>query len=562
MKRSADINPVYPYEDKKPNLLPPFFDPHGLTGTAGGKAGILGLKIDSPLTFDSDGDLSLKVGDGLLIDEDGKLGVGNSLTGTSVNPPLEKSDDTLTLNTAGGLEISGKALTLAVKKPLQIDDDNKLTTAIQPPLIIGQNGLGMSLNPPLTLNSTGALGLQLGSGLEISNNVLKTAPLSANAPITVTERTLGLQVGSGLRVQNNQLQIHTIKPLDITNGALDIALGKGFSKNSAGLLTLDVGAPLTLAGGKLSLDIATPLILSNNKLTIPLGTGLEFKNGSLRLKLGKGLSADRENNIYVTDTLKHGDSEVLANTDKGVAVGENGLEIKISDPILFSENGELTLRVGPGLKVVNGTIQLNLGKGMGLTLRDKLTSFGTDYTLWTGPDSYIQNVVKPFTGNVTLSLTRVGSQVLGNVSMRGYGKFNSVLKDAWVTFEMLFDKNGELIPSDSFVGPWGFRNRDGVDETSELNHLLLMPNRKVYVPGERASNSMILTTVGHNAKEVYPSYGVQMNFYPYKKCDLTIVLNRSSTAPYSLLFIWGPFQITEVLDTSIATFSYDAELFQ
>lgn len=560
MKRSAGINPVYPYEEKKSNLMPPFFDPQGLSAESGGK--VLSLKVQDPFTFENQGNLALKLGDGLHVDENGNLVTGEDFTGANVIQPLHREGARLSLSYGAGLQSQEGALTVHHKGPLKIDGDGALTVGLLSPLKVYNGSVFLAVSTPLELTDVGTLGLNVGPGLDVRGNRLETSPIFGKGPISVIDREIDLQVGSGLEVRQSQLHLKTAPPLTKANNAVTLAVGKGLSTNSEGLLTLNAAPPFTLTKGKLALQLAPPLIVSNNKLSIPLGAGLEYKNGSLRVKAGSGIQVDAKTGVHTASPV---DPSSIA-IDQGLELTPAGaVRAKVESPVFISENGGITVRLGPGLKAVNDTIQFNLGNGMGLNLQNELISPGIDYTLWTGPLNFTRNILKPFTGTLNLTLTRAGSLIMGTVSVVGDGDFFTVMKNGSLTFQMLFDRNGELINKEDFSGPWGFRKGNEIDEWSTLNHLLLMPSIKKYPPGKRVSSSMYLTTVAQNAKEVFPFNDDELaanKNHPYKDCNLGVIFNYSDKAPFSLYFKWGPFKHTEVLDTSVANFMYMSDTFQ
>lgn len=160
MKRAANFNPVYPYEEQtNPNTaLPPFFSSDGLEEQPGGK---LALKITNPLGFDLDGHLKLKLGSGLRI-SDGNLEAEAQEVETQ--DPLQKQGSMITLATDSSLQVKNGRL--AVNFP------PKTTMTAQDPLAITDDLIRLRIGNGLSISDLKQLQVAIDPSLFFSNGIL------------------------------------------------------------------------------------------------------------------------------------------------------------------------------------------------------------------------------------------------------------------------------------------------------------------------------------------------------------------------------------------------------
>lgn len=289
MKRSRideDFNPVYPYDTTStpsvPFVTPPFVSSDGLEEKP---PGVLNLRIARPLYFNADKRIALLTGSGLSVNSNGNLEVTQIIQS---NPPLDLSNNTLSLNLSSPLEIRDNTLALAYSEPLRLVDNrltfnftsplhqadgnltfnyttpltvmnnslalnyaaplrllnNQLTFTVANPFAISNSNLSLKLQPPsaLRLNNNGSLQVIAGWGLGIAGN--NDLYVRKEAPLDIYERgpkegTLYLRVGPGLRTNNNNLTLNTGQGLQINNNVLSIKLGNGLRFNDSGAIELD-----------------------------------------------------------------------------------------------------------------------------------------------------------------------------------------------------------------------------------------------------------------------------------------------------------------------------------
>lgn len=181
MKRAANFNPVYPFEEQtQPNTaLPPFFSSDGLEEQPGGK---LALKITNPLGFDLDGRLKLKLGDGFRLDVNGALENTQTL---EAQAPLQLQDEQLSLKfNSSSLFVNGSN---------ELDVKHQQAVTVQPPLKMENDQISLMTN----------------NTLAVENNQLKISLHSA-APITISGGNyIQFQIeNKGLKIEQQKLKLN------------------------------------------------------------------------------------------------------------------------------------------------------------------------------------------------------------------------------------------------------------------------------------------------------------------------------------------------------------------
>lgn len=175
MKRSlpADFNPVYPYDAKKPNITPPFFDPNGL----GENDGNLSINVQEPIEINQNGQISLKIGNNLNIDISGQLEANLNLTST---PPIvyNPNTKTLSLNFGAGLQVISNSL-LRVR-------------------ILSGN--------PLQFDNAGNIYVRLGAGMAIDNQAKLTLEMGDGMHFVGAKNSITPNLGSSLFFNNHKIE--------------------------------------------------------------------------------------------------------------------------------------------------------------------------------------------------------------------------------------------------------------------------------------------------------------------------------------------------------------------
>lgn len=541
MKRSipSDFDPVYPYGDKRPfNIMPPFYSQDGFQEAP---TATLSLKIDNPLTFNSDGDLTVKVGGGVTINQNGQLETTNATT--AVNPPLEYANGAISLNTGEGLTLdSTQRLTTLAAAPListsagiglnagdglEVKDD-KLKVKGGQGIAVGVDGvevtaasyfsfpnntLSLILNPPFTLDSGGQLALTLGNGLQLTNDQLsvKTSPV-----FTFSDGAMSLNAGNGIQIENQAVAVYAASYFQYTDRALALRLANGLTTSNNNLV-INYGKGLfinTGESGRLQVNIRSPLNYygSSNSIGLETGNGLGVTSlgalgGNLYVALGAGLSFDAVGNVQV-------------NIGDGLELSTNIIGVKLGNGLTFS--------------------------GGAITLAGDSPAY-TDYTLWTTPDpSPNASISEELDAKLVLSLSKAGSTAIGTVGIVGVkGALLSIGEQA-INAEVYFDTNGNIsFATSTLKSYWGFRTGDSYDPNSTLNPLYLMPNQAAYPPG-RSTITQI------SSLEVYLGGDTS------KPVALEVAFNTLEYFGYSLKFTWrnlGSYT-GQTFAVSLGTFTY------
>lgn len=168
----------------------------------------------------------------------------------------------------GKLVVTGNVTSLVqTGQGLQFNDKGQLSVS---PNIAE----ALRTSAPVT-NSSGTLGLNVGTGLKVQGGNLTIASAAAglipvSAPVTHSADSIGLNVGAGLEVTGGQLvatytQIPTAAPLTNSQGTLGLEVGNGLQV-SANALAVNAAAPLSVTGGSLTLSLGNELTVANQAL--------------------------------------------------------------------------------------------------------------------------------------------------------------------------------------------------------------------------------------------------------------------------------------------------------
>ncbi|AIA22368.1 fiber [California sea lion adenovirus 1] len=251
MKRALPdgFNPVYPYDVKRINLMPPFFNNHGFIE---GPAGVLSLNIAPPMDFDEKKQLTLKLGDGLGVNNSGELTSVNPKL--NVNPPLKYIKNALSINLGNGLKESNEALSIKSQVPLEVNEQ----------------GISLKCAPELTTEN-GKLKLNVGNGLIIKENKVQ------------------INYGEGLEIKNSQL-VSISKPLPLPDYTLWTTPDPNTNVTFAGENT--PSAKLTLSLTRIGAIVIGNFSINGKYITesTPLSINMYFDAYGKLLK-GSGLSS-------------------------------------------------------------------------------------------------------------------------------------------------------------------------------------------------------------------------------------------------------------------------------
>ena len=339
-KRSlpTDFDPVYPYGNPPLNILPPFYSTDGFQEFP---VTTLSLKVDNPVTFSDTGGLTLKLGGGVSLNQNGEL--ESSTIPTTVNPPLENSNGSLSLNIGEGLQESNGALVL-YKQPPFIFSSNALSIDMGNGMQLAADKLSVKLGNGLSFSTDGSLQVQTSSplinGSSVGINLSSPFAIDSNQALSLqtesyfsTNNSLSLNVGDGLQTTNNQLSLQ-VSPyfgfssgalslsianmMNITNNTLGVNVGDGLFVNSSNDIAVNVRAPLNYSG-------------TTKSVTVVAGPGLtisgETLGSDIRVNAGNGLFADAQN-----------------------------VRVKLGAGLIFDSNGNIQVNVGSGLQIQNNAV--------------------------------------------------------------------------------------------------------------------------------------------------------------------------------------------------------------
>lgn len=539
MKRAVppDYDPVYPYGEKRINLMPPFFHDNGFK--------------EEP-----DGVLSLKLGAGLNFNADGAL-TSTGAAGGQVQPPLEMYRDTLRLNVGPGLQTQNQALTIKSDEESVETENNTLQVKVGLGLQKSSQGLevkigdGMmydvnkgirpSLQPPLATNF-GSIALKYDPSMHtvpaIGLGVKTKNPLYVDTDPNFITNGVGLNIAPGFTIN--------------ANGALDLLLQDPLSLQPQGL-TLNIGAGLIISQGEVRPVMAPPIIAKlgsitldydgnslgltpiNQKLSVRTVAPLTVGPQGIQLKIGAGLRVDGDLvRTVVAPPLVHEFGSIALKAGRGLTTG-TPIELNIAAPFSFSPtNAALQLDLDPNLIIKNNKLTVKLP------------------TLWTTIPSYANckfTIGNTFynTGKLTVALTRVGGLVMGYMNFQGTTPLLYFSSVDWrdLDFKFNFDEKGEYRRG-NISAPFGIQNGSTVDTASSVNLLQFMPAASLY------NNTLMVVSCNYG--------GSSANFG-----HIGITLNRRDPAyplGYGLYFrMLDPPPTTSTLPALITgvTFSYIGE---
>ncbi|AMB43040.1 fiber [Bat mastadenovirus WIV13] len=382
---SPVFDAVYPYEVKRINLMPPFYDFNGFTEE---NNGTLSLKVSNPFSFDNKGNLELNLGNGLRVDEEGLLESDAKFSALATQAPLHYSSKNIL------------QLLYSENEGLKINNNNELMIKISPPLTfidgsinlllnssilsISDNKLTFKINDPFTISDTG-LGINLGTGLLLQNNSLNVQLPDGEPPIVSDSKKIQLNYSNGLIVKEGVLQLNISDPFSISKNVLNLNIGSGLQINNKELqLKISNGLQFINDNLQLNFNENSALEFINNGIQIKVGDGLQIINNKLTLKIGNGLVIDNDNqaltlaafNFIVNSPLKYENKTLSLLLGHVFSISSTGnLELKIGKGLIINNvTNALELKLGKGLQLLpTGELQLKLGPGLGFTAAGEIT---------------------------------------------------------------------------------------------------------------------------------------------------------------------------------------------
>ena len=339
-KRSipTDFDPVYPYGNPPLNIIPPFYSTDGFQEFP---VTTLSLKVDDPVTFSNTGGITLKLGGGVSINQNGEL--ESSSVPTILNPPLENSNGSLSLNIGEGLQESNGALVLYK----------------EPPFIFSSNALSIDLGNGMQL-AADKLSLKLGNGLSFSTD--GSLQVQTSSPL-INGSSVGINLSSPFAIDSNQALSLQTESYFSTNNSLSLNVGDGLQTTND-QLSLQVSPYFGFSSGALSLSIANMMNLTNNTLGVNVGNGL-FVNSSndiaVNVRAPLNYSGTTKSVTVVAgpgltisgDTLG---SDIRVNAGAGLMADTNNVRVKLGSGLSFDTNGNIQVNVGSGLQIDNGAV--------------------------------------------------------------------------------------------------------------------------------------------------------------------------------------------------------------
>lgn len=318
----------------------------------------LTLKIQSPLIYQN-GILTIPLS-GLFTSANNtiSLNVGNGLTINNDMLQLLTATYFTVLNNTLGLQAgNGILLTDAVSlnvQPYFSFSDSKLALTVGNGLQTTANAITLNTQPVFTYNSSGALGLQVNRGLNISNN------------------NLGINYGVGLYVNESNVLICNIRaPLNYneTTGSVGLQVGNGLAVTGTSL------------GSSLYVKTGPGLYADSTNVRPNLGAGLHIVNSGIETNLSNGLTFN-------------GSRQVTLNLGRGLAFNSSAVETSIGNGLKFNSSNQIEVNLGAGLSFSNGAITATSSSSI-VTMGTYLYNYQVAFT-WeiipTQHDYYIYNL--------------------------------------------------------------------------------------------------------------------------------------------------------------------------
>lgn len=400
MKRTLppDFNPVYPYRAQRPRLMPPFFSTEGFEENPNAT---LALLTTPPIDFDHRGAISLRLGKGLHVNTEGDL-EGDSIS-SSVHPPLRADETGIYLDTGNGLQVTNNSLSVStgrgivftdsiaeadIKSPLTFRN-NAITIAHGDGLQESNNKLTVKTSKGVTIADEG-IALDVGAGLGFEGN--KVVASLGNGLTFEDSDVIHANLGDGLEFRDGKTVLKVNKPFYIASengglgirigevmttegGALGIRIGRGLTRNH-GVIELNPGSGLTLTEDRIGVEIGDGLTLSNNTIVPTLGSGLHIHNGTMSVNIGQGLRFGNDGEVTAplfegSNGIMVNDGQITAKIGPGLHVINESIEPNLGDGLTIYD-GSIRINVGPGLRSNQGVLEISHGPGMQINTNGQL----------------------------------------------------------------------------------------------------------------------------------------------------------------------------------------------
>lgn len=246
---------------------------HGLLFSAN----TITLQLSQPLQIDADGKLSLSLQS--IINKNKGLDETNGQINLKIASPL-------TFNSIGQLTVDSNALapnfSADETKGLELKN-GKLSAKVSSPIVFDNGGdisvnLGLMLNPNSGLEVVGdKLALKLSSSLALDGNGALEVKPNTFAPQFTVDAT------KGLTLTNSSLAIKTTAPLTF---------------DASGNLSLTVASPIIVDNGAITLDQSN----TGPNFTVDATKGLVMSNGQLEAKVSSPIQFDVSGAISLNDS--------------------------------------------------------------------------------------------------------------------------------------------------------------------------------------------------------------------------------------------------------------------
>lgn len=324
-----------------------------------------------------------------------KKGLTQSPPGTlavNIRAPLSfGTSGAIGINTGTGLNLKNGALQVNLGPGLSTNAQGQITV----------QGVGETYVAPLKKDNN-EVSLETDSTLTTKNGQLSVVfpppspPLSFNAPLTKNNNTVGLQLGTGLSTVNGALQVTFPaavtyqEPLKNEKNVIKLTLGNGLSVNNGALAV----------NFKPDLQFDSPLVRANNRVSLNLGNYLTISNNALacNLTFASPLSVNGANNV----SLQLGSGLEVKNSALSVIPAPT---LTFAAPLEKNQNNVVNFKFGAGFKVENKTLFPNLGPGLQLNNSAIQAKLGQGLQFSGGSTHVKLGAGLQFDGNNAVSLT-------------------------------------------------------------------------------------------------------------------------------------------------------------
>jgi hypothetical protein len=305
--------------------------------TFDGNSLALDVKNDSGLTTDDQNGLKVKTGAGLKIDGQGQVAL-NVNTNNNSGLTFDEKNNELKVNTGSALEVNNNQVNvklaetnagLSTEGGLHVDTGDGLTTTN----IAGEyTGLSVkTADNSLIVNQDGLkVNIDENSGLDTTTDGLAVKLDGKSLSAGENGLKVNVQNGSGLTADGNGIKINNGDTLKIENNTLDVNLASNSGLATDGGLHVNTGNGLTINGNAVAVNVAdTSLIVDNAGLKVQTGAGLTTDSTGLKVNVKDDSGLKFENGALSIDkdALNMGSTNVKGSTNIDVA-GDGTVSLK------------------------------------------------------------------------------------------------------------------------------------------------------------------------------------------------------------------------------------------